>query len=214
MYELKIKGDTFADRDTSAFPISIGTSLALESLFAPRQTPYDPKREIPVHIDLAKYQDIWINVETLFRNLSQAVSKVTFLTVTPQDIKDALNMEIEVINSLFSNEGNNLCKPHYYYCTNQHLFHHTNPSIKFRQDKTDWQKIYRVKLDKTLQLMHKETDEIFKFDSELKPTKKSDALIIIHIPHDLLSYKHFNKLDLLESNTGKLKHRQQWNSKY
>ena len=34
------------------------------------------------------------------------------------------------------------------------------------------------------------------------------------MPYDLLSHKRFHQLDLLESNTGKLKKKHAWNSKY
>jgi hypothetical protein len=39
-------------------------------------------------------------------------------------------------------------------------------------------------------------------------------MIITHYPYDLLSHTKFSALDLLESNTGKLKSRYQWSSKY
>lgn len=42
----------------------------------------------------------------------------------------------------------------------------------------------------------------------------STALIITHIPYDLLNYKHFKRLILIESMTGKIKYRDQWGSKY
>jgi hypothetical protein len=56
-----IAGDSLSTRTISAFPLSISTSLALESIFTPKLPPYDPNRIIPEHINLIDYQEIWIN---------------------------------------------------------------------------------------------------------------------------------------------------------
>ena len=121
---------------------------------------------------------------------------------------------MDVINGLFINEGKNLCKPVYYYCTRKGLVNKFDKNVKLREDKTEGQKYYTFKYNKTLELLEKETDEIRKFDYELKPTTRVKAMILTHVPYDLLSYKNFNELDLLESNTGRLKKKYQWNSKY
>jgi len=49
-------GATLASRTVSAFPISIGTSLAFESVFFPRQPSYDPERQIPNRVEVTQYQ--------------------------------------------------------------------------------------------------------------------------------------------------------------
>ena len=214
MEQLSTLGNDLHSRTISAFPISIGTSLAFESLFAPRLNPYDPSRPIPEKVDLSKYPEIWINIYTLFRNISGAITREAFLNSSEAELKDTIDFEIDVINSLFSNEGNNFCKPKYYFCSYDKLFKNTNSAVKFRTDKTDFQKIFKYKYLKTVESLNKSTDEYFKLDSEIKPANKISSLILTHIPYDLTSYKHFSNLTLLESHSGKIKQRNQWNSKY
>ena len=210
-------GDSLGTRSVSGFALSISTSLALESIFSPKQTPYDPDRPIPVHVDLHKaphYKEIWINVSTLYRNMVSSISKEAFMNATPVGIKDAITTEIDVINSLFAIEGDNLCKPMYYHCTYKGLRNKLPSQVLLREEKSEAQKFNRFKLDRVLDLLHKDTDQLYMFDYELHPPSRTNALILTHVPYDLLSHKNFSQLDLLESNTGKLKRKYQWNSKY
>lgn len=208
-------GDSLSSREISGFPLSIGTGLAFESLFTRTMPAYDPERKIPNEVHVSDYQECWISLSTLFRNMSSSIKKEVFHSTTEQEFKDALETEIEVINSLFMNEGNNLCRPRYYYCTYDDLPGKLPEAIKLRGDKTDSQKMQRLTHNRVMKLMLKATDEIFEFKSEIKsPQGKPTALILTHHPYDLLSYRNFHKLDLLESNTGRLKPRHLWNTKY
>jgi hypothetical protein len=202
-------GDSLENRVISSYPISISTSLALESLFSPRLPRYDEKRIIPENIDINKYQECWINISTLFRNLSASVNKVVFLASSPAHLASVLLSEIEVIESLFLNEGNGVCKPYFY-----HLDYTDFPiTVKLRQPKTEGQKQYENKLKETLKIMHDGYSYVFSKNT-VSPKSKCNGLIITHIPYDLLSYNKFSTLHLLESNTGKLKDRNTWNTKY
>jgi len=208
-------GDSLSNRTISAFPLSIGTSLSFESLFSPQLSPYDPNRPIPNNVNVSDYKEIWINLETLFRNINGAISKEAFLQSTEKEFKEVLEFEIEVINNLFNNEGMGICKPYYYYSTYDEIIKHPpHDSVRTRQDKTDFQKFYTFKLVKALELLFKGRDDLFKLSDIINPKAKVDALIISHIPYDLLSYVNFHRLDLLESHTGKLKPRHLWNTKY
>lgn len=202
------------DRTTSAFPISIGTSLALESLFPGRQEPYDQKRVIPERIDVSDYQECWINLETMIRNISGSVNSVRYLECTVNHILDILREEMEVIESIFQIEGHGLCKPIFYFCSYKSLKKKYEGKIRFRNSHTVYQKNYDYKLKQVLKMIDKETDSIFSLDSEIKPVKKVSSIIITHIPYDLVSYNNFTKLDLLESHTGILKKKTHWNTKY
>lgn len=206
--------DSLSSRTISGFPISISTALAFESLFDPRLPVYDPDRKIPQRVDLTQYSEIWISLSTLFRNLVNSMTKEMFMHTNETEISDALLTEMEVINSLFANEGNNLCKPIYFYNKYDSVLAKNKRHVKFREDKTDGQKFYTYKHVKSIERILKMSDEIFEFDGEIKPTHKSNAMMLSHIPYDLVSFKNFHRLDLLESNTGKLKPRNQWNSKY
>lgn len=208
-------GPTVEGRSISAFPISIGTSLSLESLFSPRNQPYDPKREIPNKIDLNKYKSCWISLYTMYRNISGACSKEARDKLTPEKIVEVLEQEIDVINSLFLVEGGGICKPYFYICTYQDAFRtYSKKSVVFRTDTTESQKQFAKLFGKAMEIMFKKYNEHYKFDSEIKPTSNDSAIIITHVPYDLLSYRNFSRLDLLESHTGVLKPRYNWSSKY
>ncbi len=201
-------------RTVSALPLSIGTSLALESLFKGTQAPYDPQRPIPQFINVSDYQECWINLETMLRNISGAAEKGRFLECKVDHIVDILLSEIEIINSVFQNEGSGLCKPVFYFCTYNKLKSKYKNRIEFRQSTTILQKDFDTKVDEVLKKIIKQSDTLLELDSELPSRNQTNALIVTHYPYDLVSYSKFKKLDLLESHTGVLKVRKQWNSKF
>lgn len=204
-------GSSLDTRIISSYPISISTSLALETLFDPRLPPYDAQRIVPPRADLHKYQEMWFNVLTLFRNLAGSVDKNVFLTQRIDILAYTLEQEIEVIKSLFQVEGMGLCKPRFY-CFQYETLNKVDPRIKLRQDNTEYQKQFKSMFFDVLKLLVKRMD-ILITDYDL-PRSNQNALIMTHICYDLLNYKRFNRLDLLESNTGKVKSRNEWNSKY
>lgn len=201
-------------RQTSAFPLSIGTSLALESVFPGRQPAYDTARKIPQVVSLSQYDECWINLETLLRNIEGSVKRPRFMECTPQHVAEILNTEIEIIESLFQVEGAGVCQPVFYVSSFKSLRARRAGKVLFRESATTIQKEYDLKVDKVLKLLNKQTDKIRMLDSDLRSPQKTSALILSHYPYDLTSYEYFRKLDLLESHTGILKERPRWNSKY
>lgn len=207
-------GDTLASRTISGFPLSVATGLSFQSLFTANMPVIDPARTVPEHVNFAKYSEIWINVTTLFRNISTAINKTAFVASTPEEFKDTLLMEMGVIDSLFQNEGLGLCKPRYYYTQHDKLVARFPEQVKHREDTTDTQKAYQSKLLATLKLLDADTEVVQKFDETLNVNGYPTALIFTHIPYDLLSYPKFTKLTLLESHTGVTKEKNRWYSKY
>jgi hypothetical protein len=207
-----------ARRTTGGFALSIGTSLAFESLFEARQAPYDADREIPQRIDVRHYNEIWINLATLYRNIIGSLEdKNDYAKLSPWDLAHAVVFEIEMIMSLMQNEGHGLCQPIFYYADYKSLYKRQFPSaVRFREDKTDAQRHNTYMLTKTMAMLFDNINggEVHHLDSELIPKKPSNAIILSHMPYDLLSYGNFKRLELLESHTGKLKGRNLWYSKY
>lgn len=214
MADTYIAGATLAARTVSAFPLSIGTSLAFESVFLPRQPAYDPERKLPDRVDVVQYQSCWINILTLLRNISGAVEKGVMQSVSPRDIADTLCEEIEVIESLFQHEGLGVCKPFFYYSTYRDLRKIRVPGLAFRDPSTPIQQAYQTMVDNVLREMDRRTDQVRVFHDTIRPPMKDKGLIVTHLPYDLLSQKSFDQLDLLESHTGVLKTKHAWNSKY
>lgn len=205
-------------RTVSSFPLSIGTGLALESLFKPTQPPYDPGREIPPHIPISNYNVFYVNLRTLLRNIYGSVPKEVFMSAKAEDIVMVLEAEISVIQDLMRNEAKDAVKPLFYHSPfeNQSRLQ-TNQYIKLRTPTTDLQKYSVALTDRVLELFFKRnTDDryIRMFRSDIRPQGSPIALMLTHFPYDLTSASHFKTLDLLESHTGKKKNRTTWYTKF
>ena len=210
--------DPLAGRTLSAFPLSVATSLAFESIFETTTPSIDPDRKIFERVDIGKYDEFWINLSTLFRNIMGALSKEDSHKVGASGLKETLEFEMDTIESIIKNEGGSKAKIVFYACE----YKDATSSIKhpyalMRGDTTDKQKIYRSLHNATIAKVlkdHNESDSIRIFNSTLKPKHKCKALILTHIAYDLLSFNNFIVLDLIESHTGTLKHKHQFYTKF
>lgn len=210
--------DPLSCRTVSAFAVSIGTSLALESIFYSNTPSYDPDREIPQKVNIEDYDEFWINLSTMFRNIMGALSKEDSNRVGASGLKETLAFEMETIESIVLNEGKGKVKLIFYACEYKEATSSLkHPHAVFRTDSTDKQKIYRSLHNETIAKLLKERNEsenLRILDSSLKPKHKCKALVLTHIAYDLLSYKNFNTLDLIESHTGVLKPKSMWYTKF
>lgn len=206
-----------ASRSVSAFPLSIGTSLSMESISNSGGTPYDPDRQIPQHVEIRDYKEFWINLSTLFRNLYGAIPRADIQNVSARDCADALLQEMNIIESIIQNDSYSLTKTVFYIC-NYTTLKVRYPKANIRGYVTSLQQHFKKLHDQTIQLvLNEHNSQLSKlkiFDWELIPDERVDTLILTHSPHDLISSKHFKSLDLLESHTGKLKKKNLWYTKY
>lgn len=208
-----LAGISIANRMVSGFPLSIGTALAMESLFTPIQRPYDPERKIPQKVDLGQYSQCLINLKTLYRNLAGSMEKMVFSTADPGDILATLIEEIGIINDLFMQEGKG-CVPVFYYSTHDDLKsrvkRNSYVSVRLREAKTESQLYYERQYEHCLKAINERTDTLVHYKDHVTGDKYPDAVILTHEPWDLIGFRDFRTLDLLESNTGVLKQRDQW----
>jgi len=212
---------SLSQRTKSAFPLSIGTSLALESLYPGRDKPYDEKREIPT-VDKTGYRQIYINLHTLFRNLvSSQKEDLKKLSVT--EVVDTLLSEMEIIDSIFSNEGQSQITPVFYnlnYEEIQRLYRKLPAGFSMRVPETPHQKAYHSLLMQVVDKHEKSfKDHVIYYDAaflsvKTKEEQKPAAMMLSHHPWDLLSSYNFSTLGLLESHTGVLKKSHLWYTKY
>ena len=203
------------NRTMSSFPLSIGTALAMETFFNNRILPYDPERQIPDRVDVSLYSTIYINVGTLLRNLMGALPPEAVATVDVTSVIDTLYTEIEVIESLFSVEGGDLCKPVFYFNDYKHVLNTIKySSVFFRISNNATELHYDKFHNEAMKVMLKSNDEIVLTHEIIKPNKPIKSLILTHQAFDLLSKKNFIQLDLIESHTGKLKTFNAWSSKF
>lgn len=203
------------ERTTSGFPLSISTGLAFESIFPPRQSVYDPEREIPQKINIADYNQLWINVDTLFRNMIQSADKNAVASTGYKETAAVLIDEMDTIQSLMYNEGGGVCTPVFYVCDYHHALKNVHAGITLRKDSTPNQIHYTDLRNKTMKLLKESRTDIKFYPGAIRASQGQDSVLMLtHVPYDLLSKRDFKRLDLLESNTGKLKKPFQWNSKY
>lgn len=203
---------SLADRTTSSIGLSIGTDLALETLFTGTKPVYDPERIIPPRVELTDYQEFWINLNTLYRNILGSVSSAAAKSLMPSDILDVLEYEAELLMEIVNKNTMGSVKPVLYYSHYKGL-ERKHPHAKHRKDTTDNQKAYSAIKDKVCEeyvRRHKKENKIVEFDRTLKPANKTKILILTHDAYDLLSKKNFSDMHLIESHTGKLKKFDQW----
>jgi len=207
-----------SERTMSAFMLSIGTSLSFESLFPGTQPPYDPERPIPNKIDLNDYDELWINLFTLFRNIVGAVPSIKVAMLTPEDVGYVISEEVELIQDLVRMYTDNKVQVVFYSSSYQDLkkyFKHAS----VRTDNTEKQRQMTDLLTGSISAFYKfqtKRDTLKHFKLYLEPVSAMNkkVLLLSNYAFDLLSYKKFMKMDLLESHTGVLKERAKWHTKY
>lgn len=200
--------EAIAERAVGQYPLSIATSLAIESACG-------------VHPDIIvetapilQYQELWVNVRTLFRNFMGSLDKTGFKAVMPPQIAEALSQEMDAITSIIAVGSHGKTEVVYYYSNYAGLETKYKHAV-VRRDTTDRQKEYTAIHDQTVKiLLHEHSDEIRGFDLKVEPDDYPKALMLTHYAYDLLSWSRFAHLDLLESHTGAIKSRAQWYTKY
>lgn len=215
MYIDMTPGSSLANRTTSGFPVSIGTSVPLEALFPPRQASALDSQYAPDTIEVTQYNSIYINLDTLYRNLIASVSSAVSQQALDTTLLDYLLEDIEVINSVLQVEGSNTLKPYYYTMSYENVAKLLPKEAELRVPTTDKQRMEEMKRQAVMKALHEQTDEFYQFDSHIQFNEEVDkALLISHSPFDLFNYKAIRQLDLIETHTGKLKPFRQWNTKY
>lgn len=204
-----------AQRTMSDFPISIGTGLALSSLLTPTTAPYDPAREVPQKLSVLDYQEVWVNLRTLHRNLMGALPSGKEHAVMPQDLSDTLSFEVDLIDQLVREEskGRTRCV---FYTSNYAGMAQAHPYGQLRRSTT----VKQMEADSLMEQVltdffkHRVKSDLFEhFERMLEPKRRTRTLILTHYAYDLLSHRKFESLDLLESHTGVKKSFPDWHTK-
>lgn len=204
-------------RATSAFPLSVGTSLAFESLVKSNKPSIDPDRRIPQVINLTDYDEIWINVSTLYRNLIGSLTKDDSARVHSGEVAMGLMQEMDVIKEIVAENTFDKVQVIFYVCDYSDINNRKYPHAILRESTTKNQLINDARRNDSINEVLKQKKNLLNirlFKSELKTTQFRKAIIISHVAHDLLSHVNFSQLDLLESHTGVLKKKHQFNTKY
>jgi hypothetical protein len=198
-----------AARAIGQYPLSIPTSLALEAACGIH--PDYPVKMAPI----LNYDELWINLRTLFRNFMGSLEKGIADTVSPRDCVTAINEELVTIYNIIKEKTNSRTNVIFYVSNYDGIESHY-PYAVIRRDNTAKQKIFTAIMTEVIDGIIKSHPEgnIHVVRLKLHPEKKSKAMIITHIVYDLVAAKHFQKLTLLESHTGAIKEKSQLGSKY
>lgn len=195
------------NREKGAVPISIGTSLAIEA----GSGTYPDRPETPPPFTNVK--QLWVNLRTIVRNLYACLPTDLKETVLPDDLWQAALEELSIIPAAVAkgSHGHTQVK---YYVSDYARMAQRFPGAILKEAKTPKQ-IFQQKIeDTTLRMMlennHQQHVEFFDFDIE---GNHPASFILTHLPVDLLARYRFERLELLESHTGKIKGPGAWNTK-
>lgn len=202
--------EAIAARAVGGYPISVATSLALESACGVH--PEIPVKSAP----LLEYTELWINLRTLFRNFLGALDKDTVKGVGPANIADNLLVEMETIHGIVAEVTHGRARPVYYLSNYARLEQQYRHAV-LRVDNTVRQKEYTAIQTKSLERLLaalKGQPDVHVYDLKLHPPHPTKSMLLTHYAYDLLAASHFHTLVLLESHTGAIKPRPQWYTKY
>jgi len=190
-------------------PVSIATALALESAFGISEERPEHKAKPPILDSDA----LWINVRTLIRNVLGAIPSANQTHVFPDPLLDAITAELQVISNAVQQYTHGRCKVVPYALSYKSL-NQKYPHCFHREPKTEKQHFNAALEQNLLNKLEEMFLDYMVVTGDLKlPETRDNALIITHMPVDLLSRYSFTRLRLLESHTGKIKGSSAWNSK-
>ena len=196
-----------ADRAVGQIPISISTSLGVESLVnISEEVKHDRAPVLDTRV-------VMVNIRTLIRNIYGAVEGEVKKQLTPAVVLPVLQAEMQIIESTVNRYSEGMANVVFYACSHASL-KRKFPNAIMRQVSTDIQLHYtHLERDVLKQLLAQPpAHDIRTFDVEIEG-KYPDTMIITHFCVDLLSKPHFSKLLLLETHTGAIKNHLQWNTK-
>jgi hypothetical protein len=196
-----------AERALGAIPVSIATSLAIESACGIH--PEITVTKAPV----LNNRLLMVNIRTLIRNIYGALETEIKKQLTTRQIITALMEEMSIIESCINKYSDGICSVVFYACSHGAL-KRLYPYAIHRQITTDIQIHYahleKMSIKELLDIPN--THDIRTFDVGIEG-KYPDTLMLTHLPVDLMSRYSFSQLLLLESHSGKIKNHLEWNSK-
>ena len=97
--------DLLESRQTSGFPLSVGTGMALETLFTPIEPVLDDTRQVTNIPDLTVYTLYIFNVATLLRNILNSFKSPEIMGAKNSVFLEILKEEVDFLKGFFENNG-------------------------------------------------------------------------------------------------------------
>lgn len=196
------------EREVGDFPLSIGTSYALQGLFNTH-----PNQK-PVPLNVSTIDTIWINIKTLTRNLYAALGSAQTQTIDYNEAVDILVTEAESILTIVQQTRIKAKVIFYLASSNAALWKY--PHALWKKPKTVKQlgyDIYEKQVATECYLRLKEQLPEHTVELENPEGRNGICVMLTHFPMELLWKDRFTRLMLLESHTGKVKPYNQWYTK-
>lgn len=194
-------------RTLGDYPISVGTSLALEGFF--KETSLRNKRLS------VKVNKLWVNLETIVRNAIEAYPSDSFQTLPLADIVDSVFEDIEAMQDVITNDsGGRIGLIIYLEDENERKWLY--PHAQWRTPTTERQKrLALLNSIATRQIANTMKEQAMPLNIIKKrpPVSHDMIAMITHQTHNLFWERCFGYLLLLESYTGALKDSNQWSGK-
>lgn len=191
------------DRITSAFPISIGTAHALESLFEPTKDVIDPDRQVN-KIKLSDHDVCMINLTTLIRNLINAIKNKNHILMNQELFYNILMFEIDLIIEMFSRIN---IDPILYSSD-----FNINRYKSFLRKKSKYD-LLLINIENRIIGGIRDNYKVMEFNNVISGNGLR-GILLTHDILDLVNTRSFKTVNLLESHTGVLKNESRWGSKY
>ena len=176
--------------------ISIGTAIPLEKL-------------ITDGID-GDYTHFYFNIKTLFRNLHGSFEK--FHEPSAKHLAELLMEEITVIEGILTSSLSKQLTPVFYLPLCKDIRRQFKYA-KIKEPRTTAQKNYEHLESRTITKLVKDMgDKIVLYNIKIHGNN-TRSYMLSHLPLDLLSFRTFRVLTLIESHTGQTKDKLEWISK-
>lgn len=203
-----VSRDLLTNRAVGQFPISISTSLAIESLIG--IYPEAPSAHPPIQ----DHDALWVNMRTLIRNLMGAIKTEDRKHLTEQTVAEYIVNEMRAIEAVCVEHGDGRFDVAYYKCSYSDLTYTYNKAI-LKVPTSPGQKASHIFEEAVLKVIDDEYQGHIPYLTLNRkfPEAHVKVLLISHYPVDLLQRYKFDSLTLLESHTGAVKPPGMWNTK-
>jgi len=203
-----VSREILTNRTVGQFPLSIATSLAIESLIGIH--PDAPSDSPPIQ----HHDALWVNMRTLIRNLLGSIPTDQRKHLTEQTVAEYIVNEMRAIEAVCVEHGDGRFDVAYYKCSYSDLTYTYNKAI-LKVPTTPGQKASHIFEEQVLKVIDAEYQGHIPYLTLTRkfPDVHVKALMLSHYPVDLLQRYKFESLSLLESHTGAVKPPSLWNTK-
>lgn len=196
-----------SQRDKGDLPLSIGTSLAIESLCGLGDEFFTE------HPAVNEVDELWVNLRTLFRNLYGSIERHVRDTMLPDALMAGMLDDIQTMEATIVRKTHGRVTVVFYVCDYSD-FKQVFPHAHYKELKTEKQKIEQTIENQTITALVEDgpSIDLRQYRTKIVDEGKRVALLT-HYPVDLLWRSNFQELRLLESHTGKIKPPVEWYTK-